>query len=699
MFSSQADLKRPYAAHLPTPDQMAAAFKRPRLLAEFHPPAPNLSMAPTNHFYPPTAHCAPPDIVPVVADPYTVGDFFVDVNDNHSQEHHNQMALVLNKFPPPMAPVQGPYLPYNGVGMMVPFVYPPIPVLRPDKLIADPVLVKKKGRKSASQLLAIANANLLSRVGVNDTDIFPVMAPLPFPPPNYMPYPLISDDAPLTPHEVFSGWLTALEHLPRTDMVVASAAGSIFDLRAQAEAAGLTIAKLDRLVQHSRQESDPEGEDDRSDSDELLLESRLDEYIEYAEQVDTSNAYDPHAVDKQVGKVVVDLRMKHEFEQVSPLVSSRGRTLAKRTGFSFEYSDRDIEEQEEVKLPESIVTNYERDISNATGSHKERRRQELLNSTSQLKEYTATHRDEIYASRKLELLARLRMLQQSRISFDDNKTVLDDDGLCDRVTELQIRRDLELLRLKLYNTYEKLKLAHTFYHSSNKAYKSMNLLMVNKLQKLKHFLEYQKRIIHDATDVKGDSDLLNIRSKESAKLYEGFAENDYLSAIKEIFRASVRNEDQGLPLDAHPDFDPDFFRKVFTDREHPAEVYDLMPLVTEEEFKLIVGDAPQKVGPAKDNTGKSKSARHPIFQSPLYDRVTSGSDTNASEGSAPTFKRRPGRRAAPKPVFGDAAAKQNTEAALVAKIMKQFIGPAAANPDELTNDLELMGVDTKWPVK
>lgn len=698
MFLSLADLKRPHAAHLPTPAQMSAVFKKPRILDNVPPPTPNShANLPQNLLL--LAHSVPHDIYPVVSDPFTVSDFFVDVETDYSPKYANQMKQVIAKFPPPIAPARNSTLPYNGVGIMLPFVYPPIPVLRPDSYLADPVITRKRGRKSASQLLAIANANLASHLGVENVDIHPVMAPLPFPPPNFMPYPLISDLSTLTPPEVFSGWLTALEHLPRTDMVVASAAGSIFDLRAQAEADGLTIAKLDRIVQLNRQESDPEADDDRSESDELILDSGYEEYAEYANQVDVSNTYDSHAMDKHAGKVVIDLRMKSEFVKVSPLGSSQGRTLAKRAGSSFEYSDRDIEEENDFVMSESVVTNPGRDITNAVGAQKERRRQELLQSVGEVEDYATAHRNEIYASKKLALLSRLRMLQQSKISFDDSKTITDDPQLDHFIAELQARRDMELLRLKMYHSYEKLKVALAFYYTSNKAYKNMNFLMINKLLKLRNFFEYQRQVLQDATNLKNESDVFNIRGKESAKAYNGFTEYDYLSAIKEIFRASVANEDKGLPLDSHPDFNPELYTKVATDREHQPNVHDMMPLVTEEEFKLIVGDAPQKIGPAKDATGKGKSARHPIFQSLLYDPVTSGSDTNGSDGGAPTFKRRPGRRAAPKPVFGEAVAKQTTEAALVAKIMKQFVGPAAATADELTNDLELIGIETRWPVK
>lgn len=102
---------------------------------------------------------------------------------------------------------------------------------------------------------------------------------------------------------------------------------------------------------------------------------------------------------------------------------------------------------------------------------------------------------------------------------------------------------------------------------------------------------------------------------------------------------------------------------------------------------------------AKDQLLKGKAARHQIFQSLLYDRITSGSDSNASDSAASGPKRRPGRRAAPKPVLGEEPSKERSEAALVAKIMKQFVGPAAANADELTEDLDLMNVETRWPVR
>ncbi|KAK7686821.1 hypothetical protein QCA50_009896 [Cerrena zonata] len=153
-----------------------------------------------------------------------------------------------------------------------------------------------------------------------------------------------------------------------------------------------------------------------------------------------------------------------------------------------------------------------------------------------------------------------------------------------------------------------------------------------------------------------------------------------------------------------------------------------MPLITSEEFDLITGDLPLKLkSSSSSSTSKDSAAnklksnmniKHQIFQSPLYDK-TSGSDTNGnisftsmsngnasdSGGSSTTTpaKRRPGRRAGTNSNSNsndkdDDPDKQHTEAALLAKIMKQFSGPAAAKNDELNEDLNMMGVKTRWPV-
>lgn len=673
---------------MPTPDEVAAVFKKPRTLLSLPPGA---VAPPPRHFSAPLAHCMPPDAVPILEQPLELSDFFVDLTKNPSKESDN-LKHMIHKFPPPVAPVANT-LPYAGTGFMVPFVFPPVPLLRPDRMLADPVLVKKRGRKSAQQLLAIANAARRSRVGVDNTDIHVTMAPLPFPLPNYMPYPLVADYATLTPPEVFARLLMALEHLPRTDMVVACAAGSIFDMRADMDAAGLTLAALE-LLADTRESPPPQ-----------LLESAYDDYAEYASQVDVSTVHDPHSYDRRAGKVIVDLAAKVEYLRVAAMGAERGSTVAAHHSASYEYSDRDVEHVRELEQPSELVSGG-RDVVNAVGAQKERRRSELVASYGEIESFAESHRREVYASRKLALLARLRALQRSRVWFNDRTDVADGE-LERRMALMQAQRDVELVRLKAYLRYEKLKAAQAFYQTSNRVYKAMNTQLINRLQKLRHFFEYQQQMLRSGLDA--DSDLTNIRSKDSARLYNAFAEVDYLEGVKDVFRAAARSEDRGADASADnggsgvgesdDGFDADMFRRVRTDHTHAAFVHDMMPLVTAEELKLIVGEAPQKTGPVKDASANAKSARHPIFQSPLYDRVTSGSDTNASDGGAPTFKRRPGRRAAPKPVLGDPATKQNTEAALLAKIMKQFVGPAAANADELTGDLSAIGIETRWPVK
>lgn len=617
--------------------------------------------------------------------------------DEISEKQLDQVDSTVNKFPPPLPPIVPPQYEFKEGGILVPFIYPPIPVLRPDKYLADPVPQKRRGRRSAAQIVALARHSLPDRIGIDNEEIYLAMPPLPFPPANFMPYPLISDQSTLIPEDVFGDWLDALQHLPRVNMVVASAAGSTFDLRAHANSVGMTIAKLEEWVRTHPMESDPEAED-RSESESSELESAYEDYADYADQVDITNAYDKFP-EKVHNQVVVNSRLAGEYAEVVPRVSAEGKTYLKRGENTYEYADRDIEEEQEFEMPAAIISNPSKDVVNAVGAQKEKRRGVLLRSFQELEAFAQANRAEIYATKKRELLARLRLLQQSKIYFEDNKTHVEDDELERYLSMRRSARDEELLRLKLHHTYEQLKAALAFYQTSNRIYKSMNSLLVNKLQKLKYFLEYQKLLFGNITRNTYEGEVLNIRSKESAKLYNSFSDRDFASEIKEVFRVASANEDQGMPYNTNSKFDSSAISKVYTGRAHTANVHDFMPLVTEEEFNLITGDAPTKNGPGKENGNKGKTAaKHLIYQSPLYERAASGSDTNASDSTASNIKRRPGRRAAPKP-GSDEPSKEHSEAALVAKIMKQFVGPAAANGDELSSDLEMMGVKTKWPVK
>lgn len=640
----------------------------------------------------PLAHALPAGVYPIVPTPFKVADFFSDLPPDISDAVLLQMDKIVLTFPPPLPPQVPHQHRYAEGAMMVPFVYPPVPTLHPDEYLVDQQVLRRRGRRSA------APAPLSpGRIGMPPDDVYPVMPPLPFPPPGFMPYPLLADQSTLTPETVFADWLDALERLPRVDMVAASAAGSIFDIRAQADSAGLTVEKLEELARNSRfAESDPEADDDKSDTSGTSdLELGYQNYLDYVSQIDTTNEYDRYAVLPRDNTFVLNSTVRNIYSLVEPRTLERGLVPESSLKHTYEYSDRDVKIASEGT--ELIPPYSERDISNASGALKERRRQELLQSYSQLETFAAQNKARIYARNKLRLLARLRLLQKSQIYFDDDKTVLENEELERYVSKQQALRDEQLLQLKSHQTYETARATLEFYQTSNRAYKNMNNTVINKLEKLKNLFEFQKAKLDEINNATGDPDIYNIRSKESAKLYNSFVEQNYANEIKSVFRAAALRE-EGVP-DAEQAFDPSIFDKIFTERSHTANVHDFMPLVTKEEFELVTGEAPSKTGPAKDANNKNKGPRHQIFQSPVYDRATSGSDTTASDSGAPVVKRRPGRRAAPKPIYGEESSKLTSEAILVAKIMKQFVGPAAANADELTNDLDLMGVDTRWPVR
>lgn len=698
-MSAPSPLKRPAASDLPTPHRLAAAFKKPRapqmaplpLVSSWPRLSPSATSTNTtatattaaphasgkhkqkpNHIPPavPTPlgllhHNIPRGLYPVVYPPYHMADFFTDLHTLHPPAVTEQMRHVTATFPPPLPPMVPPGAPRDP-GIMVPFVYPPVPVLVPDAY-------------------ATGTAKYAGAGGETGAHIYPVLAPLPFPPPGYMPYPLLSHQAPLTPHEVFGDWLEALDHLPRVDMVVASAAGSIYDLGALALLEGWTVARLDHYV-HSHRESDPEADDARSDSDVLdSPASGYRNYADYADQVDTTNAVDPHALSLTHNRVVVSSSERQRYLQVKPVELAQGRTLDQHHHATCEYTDADLHGPQGPVAEPPV----------ADGS-KKRTRADQLKARAALGEYECATRASRYAAKKRALLARLRRLQHSRVSYSDRASDIDDAELCAYATRRLVERDHELLRLKHSSHYEKLKTALAFYQTSNRAYKNMSLVVTNRLQKLKNFLEYQRLVL--AAVAEPDADIYSIRTKESAKLYNSFITQDYGGEIKNVFRTAAANEDRGIPGDSQPDFDASWFDKVFVDQVPPAIVHDFMPLVTDEEFNLVTGDAPQKAT-AKEPNGKLKVAKHAIFQNPLYDVALSGSETAISDGGTLVMKKRPGRRAAPKSNNPEEVNKLQTEAALVAKIMKLFVGPAAANADELNHDLDLIGIKTKWPVK
>lgn len=622
----------------------------------------------------PLAHCVPLKFQPIIQAPFTVNDFFCDVKIRQTERQKLQLDRSVQSCPPPSAPILANAGASNSVGAMVPFVYPPLPPIKRDLLMVLP-----------------DDTILSPRIGEY---MFPVIPPLPFPPTGYMPYPLVADNAPLTPSEIFSLWLVALSYAPRVDMVLASAAGSIFDIRAQAQRDGLTVQRLDRISKMHTKDHDDFSEISLASSDsDNNSDDALEEYMEFAEGVDTTDEFDPNYTPPRENVVPVESRTRIFYQQVAPVMSIRGNTVNATVRSPIEYSSRNLTDAPDFKAPPRIVP------LSSQSPQDTKLKSKLQSYEEEIERVAHVNLEEIYNTRKRQLLKKLELLQSSRILYGDNDKNVRDPDLRMYMEQRQAQKDSELLQLKVQHTYDKLKVLMGFYQTSHRLYKTMNAVLVNKLKKLRNFLEFQQLVFDEASSERhaGEGDVTSIKGRESAKLYSNFVEQDYSAEIKEVFRCSFLRK-EGEEIENDTNIDPSDYLKVYTDREHEAIVDDYMPMVTENEFKLITGEAPSKTGVSKDVANKTKIARHMIFQNALYDYGTSGSDTNLSENPMPV-KRRPGRRAAPKPAYGEEGAKLLNDAALVAKIMKLFVGPAGANVDELSSDLGLIGIKTKWPLK
>lgn len=676
--------KRPQPAYFPALEDVAHVFKRIRTDPV---PPPNLIAFPALAGQPvdqgqrfpakaplaniggsPLTHCIPPRFNPVLQDPFQIKDLFCDVLIAQSERQKGQLSQSIQCYPPPIAPMMANGTSSKAMGAMIPFIYPELPAIERDLLMTIPEDL---------------------RVTDFGDYLYPVIAPLPFPPPNYMPYPLVSDSALLTPSEVFALWLVALTNLPRVDMVLASAAGSIFDLRIQAQNEGLTLLKLDRMIRGGVKELGEDLLDVSTDGEDGLTENGLEQYLEYAAQVDTSDSYDLNMEPRKRNLLPIESITRIKYQQISPLVSKDAKIIRPDSRPSLEYSSRDLDKPE-YKIPARFVPPKAKEYKD---------QKKLTKAYVSEVEYEAQkHRTNLYNTKKRKLLKRLENLQASKIFYDNTKREVYDDELSRYMDQRQAENDIELLRLKVQYTYDKVKALMAFYQTSHRLYKTMNAVLVNKFKKLKNFFEHQRQVLDDASSPRhaGEGDVISIKGREGAKLYSSFVEQDYSGEIKEVFRCAALR-DEGEIVENDESLDPSMVSKVYLNREHEATVDDYMPLVTESEFKLVTGEAPSKTGVSKDLTNKTKVPRHLIFQNQLYDYGTSGSDTNLSENAFPA-KRRPGRRAAPKPAYGEETTKQLNDAALVAKIMKLFVGPAGANADELNNDLTSIGIKTRWPL-
>lgn len=744
----------------------------------------------------------PPNILPVIKHPLTVSDFYTDLDTTvlSNPNINYQVNQILNRFPPPHPPSLKQF---DENGVLIPFIYPPPPAIKPDfdreqylqtlrakhdiitkrnnpkpSLSPEPQQPSRASPSLESQSSAYQPSNYSNEAtptpgatDLGDTNIsprpfeqqksfpvanpnpnvyYPPVPPLPFPPPNYMPYILRTDEASLTPHEVFSKLLKASNKLPRIDMVVASAAGSLSDIKTQAQSERFSMK--DHETKKSRREEFDDGsrnDDDgynTSSSIEGLSNGSVDEdledYIQYAQGIDTSEAYDYYhtdvysGYDKQRNVYVLNQRSPY-YDKVAAKTSKNGEILTGKRPIHDEYEfsrgqDPKLGSKDVIKTS-SVIENAGKDVISANSINRERRREELKNSVQKLEDYSTVHRREIYLYKKHQLLTKLKNLKESYVGFSDEKTVLRDDDLKYFANKLRVKRDDELLRLKLYSNYESIKAAMSFYEESNKYYKSMNSTMINKLLKLKNFFEFQKTTFNQLIESfnKGEMpEIFDIKNKESLKLFNGISKQDYNFDIKEILKNSI-NDEELISMKSISHNSPEFLAETPTKKSSFEDllssnlvINDFMPLVTTEEFNLITGDLPSKL---KSMTSKESSSlktkhainiKHRIFQSPLYD-PNSGSDSNSGQSSANNYynssngnasdsgntsaittKRRPGRRSNAAIASGEVfnPDRKHTEAALLAKIMKQFIGPLSVKNDELTNDLEMMGIETKWPI-
>lgn len=774
----------------------------------------------------------PPNILPIIKHPLTVSDFYTDLDTTvlSNPNVNYQVNQILNRFPPPYPPSLKKF---DENGVLIPFIYPPPPKIKPDfdkeqylhmlRLKRD-IITKMnnpqpqpqqqnatspspeqqhaeyhQSRESPSlesQSSAYQPSNYSNEVtptpagqsfdgGELDTKsspsrpmdeqleppshpalenydnyYYPAVPPLPFPPANFMPYILRTDQASLTPHEVFNKLLKASNKLPRIDMVVASAAGSLFDIKNQAHTEGFSSTRHESQARrHDDSDEYDEYDGERNEDDEYdssgstdgssseLVDEDLEDYIHYAQGIDTSEAYDYYytdeynkGIDKAVKNTVVVNQRNPDYDQIEIRTSKNGKIIRGKRPIYDEYEISGDKNQKFVNRDtvrtNEVNNNGGRDIISANSNNRERRREELKQSVQNLEDFATSHRREIYLSKKRQLLTKLRNLRESNIGLSDDKTILKDDDLKYFADKLRSKRDDELLRLKFYSNYESLKASMSFYEDSNKYYKSMNSTMTNKLLKLKNFFEFQRTTFNNLIKNFKNGDIpesFDIKNKESLKLFNGISKQDYNTDIKEILKKSA-NDDELVSMKSISHQSPEFLAALaskkpsgFTTEDLLSSnlvIHDFMPLVTTEEFNLITGDLPNKIksmSSKESSSLKTKHAiniKHQIFQSPLYD-PNSGSDSNSGQSgsnqyypnpnghtsdsatsSVTTTKRRPGRRSNASIANGEGfnPDRQHTEAALLAKIMKQFIGPLSVKNEELTNDLEMMGIETKWPI-
>lgn len=663
----------------------------------------------------PALHNVPDNFVPLVPPPHDPSEFFSDFDPDADPRRNQQIRAILNLFPPPVPPETSD----DADQVKIPFIWPPPPVIQPQQLPYS-MAAFRHNLERFCRLLKIGGNDKRRRRPADDSPAseYVLAPPLPFPPANFMPYPLRAPESLLTPTEVFDMLLDAKDHLPRVDMILALAAGQLVDYHNQVGEEGLDQDYYDvmlakkghglRLRGRGRRggfggddDDDFEGIDTRDYSDDsdaiyTTIPPRDWQYTQAYQQVTPLASYERFS------------RKQGQFtEKLAPAVvdelSLGVDELPHHSRLSQASDDGDDDVVTDIAI--SDVTNQEPgDITLANGMHRQRRRQLLFLALDTIEDHHHQYTDDMFRRRKQQLLERLDNLRRLQIHCD-NSLILDDElAAYDRRQRLV--RDHELVRIWLERNYELLKALLTFYTDLNRIYRDYLQLMTNKLGKLQHFFQYQQQVLAQA-------DPFDIKSRDLVKLYQGQLTTDYAAQIKQIVKSQV-----ALTLTNTPEAD-DIDRGALVtpppakagvsltqlNETDTALVHDYMPLITPAEFNMITGDvARQQKAKGSSPNKQNPSLKHHIFQLPLYDPVTLGSDTNASDLALTPMvgvPRRGRRTATPTAAQGgpraaDGVLTQHTEATLLAKIMKHFVGPLQATNDEYNADLDQMAIDSKW---
>lgn len=565
---------------------------------------------------------APRGFLPILQPPYHPNDFFTDLNYN-VEKLNKKIGEISSILPPPIAPPN----PDDEEGIMIPFIFPAPPIIKADPLI--------KSRNEEDDDEEDENEP-------RDFDKMVNLAPLPFPPNNYMPYPINAQQASLTPYDFFTDLLDASQALPKQDMVVASAAGTLVDLKYQSIEERFSINdNEDNERQHQMYYEN------------IRLEERFDRYN--------------HQPINQLDVLPSDFKIK-------PLISNefnKGPESKLNKYFKddeFELSDIHIPKLTNISTK---ITN--RDFNNGSLGFKKDIVKSSLNNIDQ---FTRRERQEIYKYKKSQILSKLQDLKESKVSLIENN--IKDEQLKQVQENLEMERDIELIKLRIFNNYELLKLSSNFYHDTNKTYKKYNGQLINKLMKIKNFLEFQKNSFERyLSSDKLFNDLTDLNGKEYNKIITD-SSRDYSKDLRGFYKKLVNEEAQEEDLE-------DLRNNTITNDEDKKvdDLTDFLTISSVQEFNMVTGTINQF---KKEN--KFNNMKHQIFKNKLYE--TSGSDSNSSGMSVDSEMKRRGRR---NEIDEESL---HSESYLLAKIMKHFKGPESVNNEELGDDFESMGINSSW---